>query len=109
MSFELFLFLGLGIVATISAALMIYARNAVHSALFLVINFGCIALLYLSVQMVFHDQSTNERILGLIWMPLWFAVLIMPYTFAAMAIRMLAQSFTLATRTERPMDEQIPT
>ena len=69
----------------------------------------CLALLYLSMEMVFHDQSTDERILGLMWMPLWFAVLIMPYTFGAMAVRMLAQSYTLVTRTDRPMDEQIPT
>ncbi len=69
----------------------------------------CIALLVLSLEMVLHDRSTDERILGLIWMPLWVAVLIMPYTFAAMAVRMLAQSFTLATHTEQPMDEQVPT
>ena len=69
----------------------------------------CLALFVLSMQMVFHDHSSDERILGLIWMPLWVAVLIMPYAFADIAIRMLAQSFTRATRGERPMDEQIPT
>ena len=69
----------------------------------------CVALLFLSMEMVFHNRSTDERILGLMWMPLWGAVLIMPYAFAAMAVRMGAQSYTLVTRGEEPMEEQIPT
>jgi len=69
----------------------------------------CIALLILSLNMVAHNQSTGEVIRGLEWMPLWFAVLIMPYTFAGMAVRILSQSFTLATRADKPKGEQLPT
>lgn len=69
----------------------------------------CIGLLLLSLNMVAHNQETGEVIRGLEWMPLWFAVVIMPYTFAAMAMRLLAQSFTVLTRTEKPKEEQIPT
>jgi len=69
----------------------------------------CIGLLILSINMVGQNHGTGEVIRGLEWMPLWFAVLIMPYTFGAMAVRLLAQSFTVATRSEKPKEEQVPT
>lgn len=69
----------------------------------------CIGLLMLSVNMVQQNMDTGEVIRGLEWMPLWLAVSIMPYTFAAMAVRLLAQSFTVATRSAKPQEEQLPT
>ncbi len=42
-------------------------------------------------------------------LPAWVVLVIMPYTFAAMTIRMLAQSYTIATRSAAPEEEQLPT
>jgi NADH-quinone oxidoreductase subunit J len=45
----MFLFLLLAIVAIIASVLMITARNSVHSALFLIVTFFCLAVLYLTL------------------------------------------------------------
>jgi TRAP-type C4-dicarboxylate transport system permease small subunit len=42
-------------------------------------------------------------------LPQWLVLVIMPYTFAAMAIRLAAQAYTLATRKAKPEEEQLPT
>ena len=47
MSLELVLFLIFAVVAIFTAAMMLISRNAVHSALFLVTNFICVAFFYL--------------------------------------------------------------
>jgi NADH:ubiquinone oxidoreductase subunit 6 (subunit J) len=47
MSLELVLFLIFAVVAIFTAAMMLVSRNAVHSALFLVTNFICVAFFYL--------------------------------------------------------------
>lgn len=47
MSLELLLFLIFAVVAIFTAAMMLISRNAVHSALFLVTNFICVAFFYL--------------------------------------------------------------
>jgi NADH-quinone oxidoreductase subunit J len=47
MSIDLLLFFGLAIVAILSAAGMLFSRNAIYSALFLIINFSTIAVYYL--------------------------------------------------------------
>jgi len=41
--------------------------------------------------------------------PAWLVLVIMPYTFAAMTVRMAAQSVTLASRTDAPLEEKLPT
>jgi NADH-quinone oxidoreductase subunit J len=43
----------IAIVAIVSAVSMVFSRNAVHSALFLVINLFCVAVLYLSLSAEF--------------------------------------------------------
>jgi TRAP-type C4-dicarboxylate transport system permease small subunit len=40
--------------------------------------------------------------------PAWLVLLVMPYTFAAMAIRMGAQAVTLATRRDKPLEDRLP-
>ena len=50
---DLALFLIAGAVALIGAVAMLMARNAVHSALFLLLNFGAIAVLFLLLQSPF--------------------------------------------------------
>ncbi|MGB9672884.1 MAG: NADH-quinone oxidoreductase subunit J [Anaerolineales bacterium] len=47
MSIDLILFLGLALVVILSAAGMLFSRNAIYSALFLIINFSTIAIYYL--------------------------------------------------------------
>lgn len=40
--------------------------------------------------------------------PAWAVLAIMPYTFAAMTVRMLAQSVTIAMRRDKPLEEKLP-
>ncbi|MGQ0603153.1 MAG: NADH-quinone oxidoreductase subunit J [Anaerolineales bacterium] len=47
MSLEIIIFLLLAVVAVVSAAMMLLSRNAVHSALWLVLNFAVVALFFL--------------------------------------------------------------
>jgi NADH-quinone oxidoreductase subunit J len=47
MTVELVIFLLLALVALVSAAMMLSSRNAVHSALWLVLNFAVVALFFL--------------------------------------------------------------
>lgn len=46
-------FTAIASIAVVAAVAMITARNSVHSALFLVVNFFCLALLYLSLNAEF--------------------------------------------------------
>jgi NADH-quinone oxidoreductase subunit J len=46
-------FIIVGVVAVAGAASMVLSRNAVHSALFLVVNLFCVAVLYLSLNAEF--------------------------------------------------------
>jgi NADH:ubiquinone oxidoreductase subunit 6 (subunit J) len=50
---ELALFILVGGVAVLAAVLMLVSQNAVHSALFLIVNFACVAFLYLMLQAAF--------------------------------------------------------
>ena len=50
---ELVIFVITAIVAIVGAIAMLISRNAVHSALFLLLNFGAIAVLYLLLQAPF--------------------------------------------------------
>src|SRR6266581_4954768 len=43
----------IAVVAIVSAVSMVFSRNAAHSALFLVINLFCVAVLYLSLSAEF--------------------------------------------------------
>jgi len=53
MSTDLILFIGLAAVAVITAISMLVSRNAVHSALFLALNFLAVAVLYLLMNAAF--------------------------------------------------------
>ncbi|MGD8553937.1 MAG: NADH-quinone oxidoreductase subunit J [Anaerolineales bacterium] len=53
MTIQLILFLGLAIIAVVTAASMLISRNAVYSALFLVLNFLTVAVLYLLLNAAF--------------------------------------------------------
>ncbi len=47
MSIEVVLFIIVGLVSLFSAGMMVVVTNAVHSALYLILNFACVAFLYL--------------------------------------------------------------
>jgi NADH-quinone oxidoreductase subunit J len=50
---ELFIFAVTAVVAILGAAMLLLSKNAVHSALFLLLNFGAIAVLYLLLRAPF--------------------------------------------------------
>ncbi len=50
---EVFVFLIVGAIAILSAAFMLISENAVHSALFLVLNFFCVAFFFLTLSAPF--------------------------------------------------------
>jgi len=50
---ELVVFIATALIALVGAGAMLISRNAVHSALFLLLNFGAIAVLYLLLQAPF--------------------------------------------------------
>lgn len=77
MGFELFLFLTLGIVAIASASLMIIVKNAVHSALFLIMNFGCVALLYLMLDAPFISMVQIAVYAGAIMVLFLFVIMLL--------------------------------
>ena len=85
---ELVLFLITAIVAIIGAVAMLVSKNAVHSALFLLLNFGAIAVLYLLLQA-----------------PFLFAVQLIVY---AGAIIVLFLFVVMLLGAERDEDEQNP-
>lgn len=53
MSIDLILFLGIALIAVVAAVSMLASRNAVYSALFLVLNFLAVAALYLLLNAAF--------------------------------------------------------
>lgn len=77
MGFELFLFLALGFVAIIAAAGMIISNNAVHSALFLIANFGCVALLYLMLDAPFLSMVQIAVYAGAIMVLFLFVIMLL--------------------------------
>src|SRR5690554_3094709 len=50
---ELTLFIIVGAIAVVAAAMMLVSKNAVHSALFLIVNFACIAFFFLMLDAPF--------------------------------------------------------
>lgn len=77
MGFELFLFLALGFVAIIAAAGMIISNNAVHSALFLIANFGCVALLFLMLDAPFLSMVQIAVYAGAIMVLFLFVIMLL--------------------------------
>jgi len=69
----------------------------------------CIALLVLSWHVLMRAKELETVVEPVQWLPVWFAMLILPYLFIIMTVRLLAQSYTLATKKDSPLEEQIPT
>jgi hypothetical protein len=69
----------------------------------------CVIAFIVSVQLVLTQQDEGDPISPAVeWLPNWVAFLVMPYAFAVMGIRFLAQAGTTATDTAAPPDERMP-
>lgn len=76
----------------------------------------CIGLFILSIHSIEMHHAAWKAAGGhgstlqtLDWVPLWAVYLIFPYVSLAMAIRLLAQAYTVATKTDEAPKEQLPT
>jgi NADH-quinone oxidoreductase subunit J len=85
---EFFLFIITGAVALIGAVAMLLARNAIHSALFLLLNFGAIAVLFL-----------------LLYSPFLFAIQLTVYAGAIMVLFLFVVMLLGAERIEDSPDQ----
>lgn len=68
----------------------------------------CVAACYLAIELVRSQRHHGLKIDANDWLPTWLAFVIVPYAFAAMAIRFLAQASTTATGTAAPIEERLP-
>jgi NADH-quinone oxidoreductase subunit J len=74
---ELALFGLLALMAIVSAAAMIYSRNSIHSALFLILNFGCVALLFLMLDAPFISMVQIAVYAGAIMVLFLFVIMLL--------------------------------
>jgi NADH-quinone oxidoreductase subunit J len=77
MNSDLILFLLLAVVAVVSAVSMLLSRNAVYSALFLIINFGTIAVFYLLLGAPFLAMSQVTVYAGAIMVLFLFVIMLL--------------------------------
>lgn len=69
----------------------------------------CVLCFLLAVHLVQSQAKQGIVIEANRWLSLWQAFLVMPYAFAAMAVRFLAQAVTVATDTAAPDEDRLPT
>jgi NADH-quinone oxidoreductase subunit J len=99
MTFQLFLFIVLAIVAVASGLGMLISRNAVYSALFLVLNFATVAVFFLTLNAPFLAIAQISVYTGAIMVLFLFVIMLLgaERTGAAQAIRwQLPLAVTLA-------------
>lgn len=77
MTVDLLLFLGIALVAVASAISMLVSRNAVYSALFLVINFVAIATLFLLMNAAFIAMVQITVYAGAIMVLFLFVIMLL--------------------------------
>jgi NADH-quinone oxidoreductase subunit J len=77
MSVDLILFLVLALVAIATALGMLLSRNAVYSALFLVLNFGTVAVFYLLLSAPFIAMSQISVYAGAIMVLFLFVIMLL--------------------------------
>ncbi len=77
MSIEVFLFLVVGGLAVAAAASMLITDNAVYSALFLILNFGCVAFLYLMLDAPFLAMVQIAVYAGAIMVLFLFVIMLL--------------------------------
>ncbi len=74
---EVGLFMVMGFIAIASAGGMLLTRNAVHSALFLILNFTCVAFLYLMLNAPFLAMVQIAVYAGAIMVLFLFAIMLL--------------------------------
>lgn len=72
-----FLFLFVSVIAVASAGMMLTRKNAVHSALFLIVNFGCVAFLYLMLDAPFLSMVQVAVYAGAIMVLFLFVIMLL--------------------------------
>lgn len=77
MSIEVFLFIVVGALAVAAAAAMLVTDNAVYSALFLILNFGCVAFLYLMLDASFLAMVQIAVYAGAIMVLFLFVIMLL--------------------------------
>ena len=68
----------------------------------------CAGSALLAFNLVSHQRHEGLLIDANDWLPTWAAFVIVPYAFASMTVRLLAQAYTTATRTSAPLEERLP-
>lgn len=74
---EVSLFIMIGAVAVAAAVLMLLSENAVHSTLFLIINFGCVAFLFLMLDAPFLAMIQIAVYAGAIMVLFLFVIMLL--------------------------------
>lgn len=77
MTMEVALFIAVGVVAVAAAVMMLLSENAVHSALFLIINFMCVAFLYLMLDASFLAMIQITVYTGAIMVLFLFVIMLL--------------------------------
>jgi NADH-quinone oxidoreductase subunit J len=77
MSTDLIVFLGLAIVAIVSGLGMLFGRNAVYSALFLILNFSAVAVFYLILSAPFIALAQITVYAGAIMVLFLFVIMLL--------------------------------
>ncbi len=77
MTSELFLFIVLALIAIVSAIMMLTSQNAVHSALWLVLNFSTIGVLYLILSAPFIAMVQVTVYAGAIMVLFLFVIMLL--------------------------------
>jgi NADH-quinone oxidoreductase subunit J len=77
MNVDLILFLGIAVIAFVSAISMVVSRNAVYSALFLVVNFLAIATLFLMLNAAFIAMVQVTIYAGAIMVLFLFVIMLL--------------------------------
>ena len=77
MTSELFLFIVLALIAIVSAIFMLLSKNAVHSALWLVLNFSTIGVLYLILNAPFIAMVQVTVYAGAIMVLFLFVIMLL--------------------------------
>lgn len=74
---ELTLFVIIGVIAVVSAAMMLISENAVYSALFLILNFACIAFFFLMLNAPFLAMVQITVYAGAIMVLFLFVIMLL--------------------------------
>jgi NADH-quinone oxidoreductase subunit J len=74
---ELLLFIGVGGLALLFAVLMLSTENAVHSALCLIANFGCVAFIFLMLDAPFLSMVQIAVYAGAIMVLFLFVIMLL--------------------------------